>query len=103
MRSLRNGVLVLALSIAVGAGALGTAAMAQDAQHEGHSGMKMDEPSGQVTLKGEVLDLYCFMKHPDSGQGPGHAKCAQSCINKGLPIGFLSDGEVYLIIGKDHE
>jgi hypothetical protein len=58
----------------------------------------------QVTLKGEILDMYCFMKHPDSGQGPGHAKCAKSCINKGLPIGFLTkDGTVYLVIGKDHE
>lgn len=58
----------------------------------------------EVTIKGEVLDMFCFMKHPDSGQGPGHAKCAKSCINKGLPVGFLvEDGAVYLVIGKDHE
>lgn len=58
----------------------------------------------QATLEGEVLDMFCYMKHPESGQGPGHAKCARSCINKGLPVGFLAkDGTVYLIIGKDHE
>ena len=57
----------------------------------------------QITLTGEVLDMYCFMKHPKDGQGEGHAKCAKSCIERGLPIGFLSDGTVYLITGKNHE
>jgi hypothetical protein len=43
------------------------------------------------------------MKHPADGQGAGHTKCAQACIRKGLPIGFLSDGKVYVILGgKDH-
>lgn len=57
----------------------------------------------EVTLDGEVLDLYCYMKHPEKGQGLEHAKCATSCINRGLPIGFLSGEEVYLLIGKEHE
>jgi len=100
MKYFSRGLLVLGLSIAVGIGALNVVAMAQ---HEGHSGMKMGDAEGEVTLQGEVLDLYCFMKHPDNGQGAGHAKCAQNCIRKGLPIGFLSDGEVYLIIGQEHE
>ncbi len=57
----------------------------------------------EVTLTGEVLDLYCYMQHPKTGTGPEHAKCAKNCINKGLPIGFLADGVVYTIIGSDHE
>lgn len=79
------------------------------AQHEGHEhGKMMGEEHGkmekkEVTMTGEVLDMYCFMAHPADGQGPEHAKCAKTCINKGLPIGFMSDGEVYLITGKDHE
>jgi hypothetical protein len=79
------------------------------AQHEGHghdsmSGDMKGDMNKQVTLVGEVLDMYCFMQHPADGQGPDHAKCAQNCIKKGLPIGFLAeDGEVYLIIGKEHE
>lgn len=56
-----------------------------------------------VSLTGEVLDMYCYMSHPESGQGAEHAKCANSCIGRGLPIGFLAtDGTVYLIIGSDH-
>jgi hypothetical protein len=70
----------------------------------GAAGEHDQEKAKEVTLKGEVLDMFCYMKHPESGQGPDHAKCATSCINKGLPIGFLAeDGSVYLIIGKDHE
>ena len=54
-------------------------------------------------MTGEVLDLYCYMGHPESATGAEHAKCAKACISKGLPIGFLTaDGTMYLIIGKDH-
>ena len=62
------------------------------------------EKAAPTTLTGEVLDLYCFMEHPESATGAEHAKCAQACISKGLPIGFMAaDGTVYLIIGKEHE
>ena len=62
------------------------------------------EKAAPVTLTGEVLDLYCYMGHPESATGADHAKCASACIGKGLPIGFLTaDGTIYLIIGKDHE
>lgn len=62
------------------------------------------EKAAPVTLTGEVLDLYCYMGHPESATGADHAKCGQQCIEKGLPIGFLTaDGTIYLIIGKDHE
>jgi len=62
------------------------------------------EKAAPVTLTGEVLDLYCYMGHPETATGADHAKCASACIGKGLPIGFLTaDGTIYLIIGKDHE
>lgn len=96
---------ILLVAVVAAALAFGVAS-AQQGKAEGEHQMKemhKDMPAKEVTMKGEVLDLYCFMNHPDTGQGAGHAKCAKSCINKGLPIGFLSDGEVYLIIGKDHD
>lgn len=94
-RRILVAVLVAALSV------LALSAWADDTKkgHEGHS----EEAMKSVTLEGEILDLYCYMKHPDDGQGTEHAKCANSCIAKGLPIGFMSDGEVLLIIGKGHE
>jgi len=63
---------------------------------------KKEEAPKPVTMTGEVLDMYCYMDH--KAMGADHAKCAQSCAKKGLPIGFMSsDGTVYLILGKEHE
>jgi len=57
-----------------------------------------------VKLKGEIVDLQCFMTHKESGQGAGHIKCARLCINKGLPIGFKAEnGKVYLLLGEEHD
>ncbi len=52
------------------------------------------------TIKGEVLDLSCYVTQDATGQG--HKKCAQACLDKGLPAGILSeDGMVYLLV-EDH-
>jgi hypothetical protein len=59
------------------------------------------EEAKPVTINGEVIDLYCYMGH--SSMGEEHAKCATSCIKKGMPVGFLStDGTMYVIVGKAH-
>jgi|SRR5690625_2738744 len=53
------------------------------------------------TLKGEVLDMSCYMGH--GAKGKGHKMCAQGCLDKGLPAGLLtSDGQVYLLV-EDHD
>ncbi len=72
-------------------------AMAQGGHHD-HAKPK------PVTMTGEVLDMNCFMIHPESAVGVEHMKCAKACMAKGLPIGFMStDGTVYLIVGREHE
>ncbi len=56
-----------------------------------------------MTLKGEVVDLQCYMVHPENSTGPRHAKCAQACMKQGLPVGFLTtDGKLYLLLGPGH-
>ncbi|MCO5240434.1 MAG: hypothetical protein M9904_10290 [Chitinophagaceae bacterium] len=54
------------------------------------------------TIKGEVLDLSCYMTGGASGKG--HKGCAQGCLDKGLPAGILNkaDGKVYLLV-EDHK
>jgi len=55
------------------------------------------------TLTGEVVDLACYMAHPETSRGPSHKKCAETCAKKGLPLGLLTDDkQVYLIL-EDHE
>jgi hypothetical protein len=56
-----------------------------------------DKPS---VVKGEVLDLSCYVGH--GGMGEGHAGCAAKCLKSGQPMGLLgADGAVYLLFA-DH-
>jgi hypothetical protein len=52
-----------------------------------------------VTVKGEVLDMACYLDH--GAKGEKHAQCAQTCIESGLPVGIKGeDGKTYLLIGE---
>jgi len=54
---------------------------------------------GEVTMKGQVLDLACFL---GGKSGTSHSACANSCIQSGGAAGFQSiNGEVYLLMGKE--
>jgi len=55
----------------------------------------------EVTVKGEVLDMACYLDH--GAHGEKHADCAKTCIESGLPVGIKGeDGKTYLLIGE-HE
>ncbi len=54
-------------------------------------------------VTGEVVDLSCYLHHPDTSTGSGHRKCAETCAKKGLPMGVLtSDKQVFLLL-EDHD
>ena len=55
------------------------------------------------TITGEVVDLACYMVHPETGKGPSHRKCAETCIKKGLPIGLVTDDKQVFLLLEDHE
>lgn len=66
-------------------------------------GEKHDEKAetGTVTVKGEILDMACYLSH--GGSGEKHPGCAQTCIESGLPVGIKGeDGKTYIVIGE-HE
>src|SRR5882724_3470262 len=53
----------------------------------------------EVTVKGEVLDMACYLDH--GAHGEKHAGCAETCIASGLPVGIKGeDGKTYLLIGQ---
>ena len=57
------------------------------------------DSGSEVTVKGEVVDMACYLDH--GAHGEKHAGCAQSCIASGLPVGIKADdGKVYLLIGE---
>ena len=54
-------------------------------------------------VTGEVIDMSCYLHHPETSTGTSHRKCAETCAKKGLPMGLLtSDKQVYLLL-EDHD
>ena len=70
--------------------------------HEGHhdeSKEALDSKAETVTVKGEVVDMACYIDH--NATGAKHTSCAKTCIESGLPVGIKAeDGKVYLLIGE---
>src|ERR1051326_3485493 len=61
---------------------------------------KGKEEKKAETIQGEVIDMVCYLDH--GARGEKHVKCAEDCIKGGLPVGILTDKEVYMIVG-DHK
>jgi type 1 fimbria pilin len=70
--------------------------------HEGHEHQGKEavgENKENVTVKGEVLDMACYLDHNATGEK--HIDCAKKCTNSGLPVGIKGeDGKTYLLIGE---
>jgi hypothetical protein len=51
-----------------------------------------------VTLKGEVIDTYCYGLM--GAKGESHQQCAIDCIKAGIPAGLLEEGtnKVYILL-----
>ena len=54
---------------------------------------------GEVTLKGEIVDLHCYVTR--GAKGADHAGCSNACISRGVSPGFVSqDGKLYLLLDE---
>jgi hypothetical protein len=51
-----------------------------------------------VTVKGEVIDTYCFALM--GAKGESHRQCAIDCVKAGIPAGVLEEGtgKVYVLL-----
>jgi hypothetical protein len=56
---------------------------------------KTDASTQEVT--GEVVDMMCYVDH--NAMGEKHASCGEKCIKGGGPVGIVSDGKAYLVVG----
>lgn len=54
------------------------------------------------TWTGEVVDMACYLSHPDGGHGPEHAGCAKKCAKGGQPMGLLIDDGTLVLLSADH-
>ena len=67
-------------------------AVAQEHEHGGDTAT-----SKEVT--GEVVDMMCYVDHNAVGEKHGQA-CGAKCIKNGGPVGIVSDGKAYLVVGE---
>lgn len=54
--------------------------------------------SSDKEITGEIVDMMCYVDH--NAMGAKHAECAEKCIKGGGPVGIVSDGKAYLVIGE---
>lgn len=50
-----------------------------------------------VTITGQVVDVTCYTLKGASGAA--HKQCAQACADKGMTLGILSNGTIYIPLG----
>ena len=83
------------LKVAVAASFIAALAFSPLALAEEH---EHGDAAATKTLTGEVVDMMCYVDHGASGEK--HAACAAKCIKGGGPVGIVSDGKAYLVVGS---
>src|SRR6201993_1121081 len=53
--------------------------------------------SKEVT--GEIVDMMCYVDHNAVGEKHGQS-CGAKCVKNGGPVGIVSDGKAYLVVGE---
>lgn len=87
----RTAILLVLAFIAVGVVAAGTMAAG--------AGAAAPAKPETMTVKGEAVDLWCFMSA--GARGAAHKECAIACAKLGNPIGIVDDqGNIYLAMGS---
>src|SRR5437762_8396128 len=70
-------------------------ALAQEHQH----GKENLSASAEKTVTGEIVDMMCYVDHNAVGESHGQS-CGAKCIKNGGPVGIVSDGKAYLVVGE---
>ena len=66
-------------------------------EHE-HGKESLDAAAGK-TVTGEVVDMMCYVDHNAIGEKHGQS-CGVKCIKGGGPVGIVSEGKAYLVVGE---
>ena len=69
-----------------------TVAIAHDQESSGGK-------TSEKQLTGEVVDMMCYLDHNAVGEKHG-SSCGTTCIKNGGPVGIVSDGKAYLVVGE---
>jgi hypothetical protein len=67
-------------------------AVAQEHEHG-------SDTASSKEVSGEIVDVMCYVDHNAVGEKHGQA-CGAKCIKSGGPVGIVSDGKAYLVVGE---
>ena len=69
-------------------------------EHEQGASGKKDTLGAAATkeVTGEIVDMMCYVDH--NAMGEKHASCAATCVKGGGPVGIVSNGKAYLVVGE---
>ena len=76
----------------IGAFAVSPLAIAHEHEHS-------DDAAASKEVTGEVVDMMCYVDHNALGEKHGQA-CGAKCVRSGGPVGIVSDGKAYLVVGE---
>src|ERR1044071_1306476 len=76
----------------IGAFAVSPLAIAQEHEHG-------DDAAASKEVTGEVVDMMCYVDHNAVGEKHGQS-CGAKCVKSGGPVGIVSDGRAYLVVGE---
>jgi hypothetical protein len=65
--------------------------------HEQEANQTSSDASKEIT--GEIVDMMCYVDHTAMGEKHGQS-CGAKCIKNGGPVGIVSDGKAYLVVGE---
>jgi hypothetical protein len=71
-------------------------ALAHDPAEHGKENLSA---GAEKTVTGEIVDMMCYVDHNAVGETHGQS-CGAKCIKGGGPVGIVSDGKAYLVVGE---
>ena len=76
----------------IGAFAVSPLAVAQEHEHG-------TDTTASKEVTGEIVDMMCYVDHNAIGEKHGQT-CGAKCVKNGGPVGIVSDGKAYLVVGE---
>jgi hypothetical protein len=67
--------------------------------HEHEQGKDSADAASEKEVTGEIVDMMCYVDHNAIGEKHGQS-CGAMCIKNGGPVGIVSDGKAYLVVGE---
>src|SRR2546421_11882094 len=71
-------------------------ALAHDSAKPGKENLSA---GAEKSVTGEVVDMMCYVDHNAVGEKHGQS-CGAKCIKGGGPVGIVSEGKAYLVVGE---